>query len=106
MAQMGLGDMGLSTTVFKRKFRWTLKIESKCSGVIGPSFLKSASRPVLDIDETEINFLNAKAFIPGKGVWNTMEVTYLDANSQGVASLFQWLTSVYDFTDPGQLNMN
>jgi hypothetical protein len=118
---MGIGLLGDKNIVFKRKFRWTFQVQDICgSSSIPESFVKLAARPNLSIEETEINFLNAKTWIPGKGSWNTISVTYIDvANVQGTSlnasqgspdNLYKWLASVYDFrgqgagATPGQLN--
>lgn len=103
--QMGLGLLGTADNVFKRKFRWTMEFFGVC-GVnnIASSFVKAANRPSLTIEETEINYLNGKMWIPGKGTPDTTQVTYYDiASLQGgdvIASLFTWLATVYNFTDP------
>jgi hypothetical protein len=68
-------------------------------------YVKIASRPNLSIEETEVNFLNAKTWIPGKAAWETITVTYIDVATAEAAPLFRWLASVYDFTDPINLRM-
>jgi hypothetical protein len=106
--QMGLGKLGLPTTRFKRKFRWTFALDV-CGGKKVPEwFVKSGARPNLEIEEQEINFLNAKTWIPGKGTWQTINIVYYDviaAGEDAVSALLSWLASVYDFTNPEQLNM-
>lgn len=112
---MGLGPLGTGSLIFKRKFRWTMEITYCDSEVSGPKcvakeFVKLGSRPQIDIEETEINYLHGKMFIPGKATWQTMTVTYYDvAGSAGgginVQSIFGWIASVYDITDPTKLYM-
>lgn len=99
---MGLGRIGsVRTLVFKRKFRWTFRIEEVCGGRTVPEFyVKLASRPNITIDEQEINFLNGKTWIPGKGTWETITVTYYDVATADNKVLWDWLASVYDFTNP------
>ena len=104
--QMGLGKLGTSSSVFKRKFRWTMEFKNVCydTGLnIPASYVKSANRPSITIDETEINFLNGKMFIPGKGTPETTTLTYYDVASedaaQSIAPLFTWLATVYNFTN-------
>ena len=110
--QMGLGLLGQADNIFKRKFRWTMEFQGVCytDRKIAPSFVKAANRPSLTIEETEINFLNGKMWIPGKGTPDTTQVTYYDiASGQGgevVASLFTWLATVYNFTDPVGLSQS
>jgi len=109
---MGLGAIGTSSVIFKRKFRWTMKIVYCTGGVtktVAEEFVKIGSRPQIDIEETEINYLHGKMWIPGKATWQTMSVTYYDVAGKvaGVStnSLFGWLASVYDITDPTKLYM-
>jgi len=108
--QMGIGPLGGPDIVFKRKFRWLFSIQTNCTqtgngGRVPPSVVKLAARPNLTIEETEINFLNAKMWIPGKGAWETITVTYYDVGGMGPAmtALFGWLATVYDFTDSTNL---
>ena len=121
MAQaMGIGALGGPKLVYKRKFRWTMAITPNCqknNKQIPYYFVKLAARPNLSVEETEINFLNAKTWIPGKGSWETITVTFLDVAGQAPPAsdgspggmpndiLFNWLASVYNFSDPVQLQM-
>lgn len=102
---MGMGQLGGSGLIFKRKYRWTFKVDCSCGfGSIPEYFVKLASRPNLTIEEQEINYLHGKMWIPGKGSWETITVTYYDIAGpdavQGMTTLFSWLATVYDFTDP------
>ncbi len=97
---MGLGRLSDADLVFKRKYRWTLEIQGLCVGDIPPFYVKTAARPNLTIDETEINHLHGKTWIPGKGTWETIQVTYYDVqNNAALSTLWSWLASVYNFTD-------
>lgn len=103
--QMGIGRLGGSQLVFKRKFRWTLMIEDICGSKKVPEyFVKVASRPNLTVEETQIDYLNGRTWIPGKGAWETMEITYYDVHTNDNMPLFDWIATVYDFTDPVCLN--
>jgi hypothetical protein len=97
MEAMGIGKLGDSKIIIKRKFRWTLGIETPL-GKIPESYCKVASRPNLEIDETEINFLNATTWIPGKGKWQPLSVTYIDIAKDDLMPLYDWVTSLYDFS--------
>lgn len=92
---MGLGALGLAQTQFKRKFRWTLSIKPKCpkykTGTIGPNFVKVAARPNYDIEEQELNFLNAKTWIAGKLTWQSITATFIDANAIEIQGLYEWI---------------
>jgi len=120
---MGLGKLGAAGQVtdlrFKRKFRWTFQVNDICKGSsssissgtsssIGEHYVKLASRPNLTIDETEINFLNGKTWIPGKAAWETITVTYYDvstnSNTASTKALWRWLSTNYNFLDPACLS--
>lgn len=103
---MGIGKVGRSDMTFKRKFRFTFQIQGFCNNeqnVVPESFVTVASRPNLSIEETEINHLNAKTWIPGKASWDTITVTYNDVAHDEMRTLWNWLATVYDFTDPVML---
>jgi hypothetical protein len=103
---MGIGQLGFRNLIFKRKFRYTFELFDICmTDSVPRHYVKIASRPNLSIEETEVNFLNAKTWIPGKAAWETITVTYIDVATAEAAPLFRWLASVYDFTDPINLRM-
>jgi hypothetical protein len=54
MAQMGIGELGRPNVIIKRKFRFTVEFDTP-AGFVERHFVKLASRPHLEIDETEIN---------------------------------------------------
>ena len=105
---MGLGLIGGADVVFKRKYRWTFTIQPYCGSAIPSAFVKIAARPNFTVEDTEINYLHGKMWIPGKASWETMTVTYYDVGGSGtngggnalVNGLFSWLTTVYNFADP------
>jgi hypothetical protein len=101
---MGIGRLGFKNLVFKRKFRWTFELTEICGGkTLPPYYVKLASRPNFTVDDTEINYLNARTWIPGKVSWETITVTYLDVASADLFPLYDWLASVYNFADPVRL---
>lgn len=112
--KMGLGALGNGDVIFKRKFRWTFEIEYCCGEPNGrkvpASFVKMGNRPQIDFEEIEINYLNGKMFIPGKGTWQPLSVTYYDVagltSGSATTELLSWIASIYDFTDPDCLPMN
>lgn len=94
--RMGIGKLGDKGLAIKRKFRWTLGIVPYCTNgasqfSIGPNFVKVAARPNYDIEETELNFLNAKTWIAGKLSWQSITVTYIDAASADLQALYFWI---------------
>lgn len=102
---MGIGQLGAPNIIIKRKFRWTLEISTPC-GQIPKHYVKVAARPSLDVEETELNFLNATTWIPGKGKWQPITVTYIDVATQDMTGLYSWIATVYDFTDPVNLKQS
>ena len=105
---MGLGVIGGPNVLHKRKFRWTFSVAREGRKNVPASFVKLAARPNLTVEETEINFLNGKKFIPGKGTWETITVTYYDVSTGGTdnVGLWEWLADVYDFTDSVNLKQS
>lgn len=102
---MGINRLGDPSITFKRKFRWTFAVKPLCgTGDIDPWFVKVASRPNLSVDETEMNFLNEKMWIPGKVTYETMTVTYIDVSAKepSSANLYRWLGSVFQFWNPNR----
>lgn len=108
---MGMGMLAFPETVFKRKYRWTLALDTSC-GKIPESIVKVANRPQLDIDETEINYLHGKMWIPGKAAWQTTSVTFYDVTTKGgdgtadIGVLYSWLSTIYAFHDNVGLNQS
>jgi hypothetical protein len=79
---MGLGALGSSTCI-KRKFRWSLTGLDKDDNIVIPEiFVKVTKRPTLQIEETEINYLSKKTWIPGKAEWESMYVTIWDIDTE------------------------
>lgn len=105
---MGIGALGNSTGImFKRKFRWLFSVEDICSagGIsrVPESFVKSAARPNVTFEETEINFLHGKMYLPGKATFESITVTYYDVTNDQTSPLvplYSWIANVYDFLSP------
>ncbi len=113
MINMRIGQIGTGSVLHKRKFRWTVEVLKGFGNdavvLVPEDYVKLASRPNITIEETEIHHLNAKTYIPGKGTWETITVTYYDVAVQGGdgnTGLFTWLANVYDYTNPVTLKQN
>jgi len=106
LSDMGFGMLAGNDVVLKRKYRWMFSIYTDCAGQIPAQMVKLASRPNLTIEETEINFLHGKMWIPGKGSWETITVTFFDGGGAsiagGIKALYSWLATVYNFTGTGK----
>jgi len=96
MVAMGIGRLGAPNIIIKRKFRFTLQFTTPC-GPVPEHYVKLAARPQLDVEETELNFLNAVTWIPGKGRWQPLNVTYVDVASSEMQGLYNWVATVYEF---------
>lgn len=98
MSYMGIGNLGAPGIIIKRKFRFTFEINTPC-GYIPRHYVKIAAKPSLEVDETEINFLNDTTWVPGKARWQPINITYIDvANDPQVIGLYNWFNTIYDFT--------
>lgn len=105
--QMGLGSLANSNTYFKRKYRWSFSLETPC-GNVPENLVKISSRPQLTIEETTIDFMHGRMWIPGKGSWETMTVNYYDiaAGSEDISVLYSWLRTIYEFDEPIKLRQS
>lgn len=104
---MGIGNIGLSNNLFfKRKFRWTFfvyNIGGNANNAIPVDYVKVANRPNVSFEETEINYLHGKMYIPGKATFDAVTVTYYDISQRGgqtIEALYDWIGTVYDFLSP------
>ena len=107
--KMGLGELAKGNVVFKRKYRWTMKLVPHCGDQAIPEYyVKTANRPQITIEETEINFLHGKFWLPGKATWEAMTITYYDVSNTENANnaLFTWLATTYNFTDSEGLHQS
>lgn len=103
---MGIGQLGFSNTEFKRKFRFTFELFNICGSKKVPKhYVKLASRPNISIEEVQIDFLNARGWIPGKNSLEPINVTYYDVTADDAAPLYDWLSTLYNLTDPVNFTM-
>jgi hypothetical protein len=97
MAEMGIGQLGFNNMIFKRKFRFTVEIYPNKGQSIPKWYVKVAGRPNYTAEETEINFRNAKRWIPGKVSMETLSITYIDVAYMDTQPLYDWLSNIYNF---------
>ena len=105
---MGIGVLGQPDIDFKRKARFTFEIIGFCNNeknVVPEHFVKASARPSWSTEPIELNHLNGKTWLSGKVTLNTITVTYYDATSAQMGPLYNWLATIYDFTDPVGLRM-
>lgn len=104
---MGIGVVGRPDIAFKRVFRYTFKIQGFCrneANKVPEYFVMTSARPSLTIEETQIDHLNARTWIPGKASWEPITVTYMDTAHEEMRSLYNWMATIYNFSDPVNLN--
>ena len=71
----------------KTKNRFTMYIE----GV--PAYLiRTANRPTVTFEEIELDHINVKRYVKGKGTWETLEVTLYDPIvPSGAQAVMEWV---------------
>lgn len=76
----------------KRKFRWILEIDG-----IDSFTATTMARPKKTFAPIEINFINQKRYLAGKGEWQTIAVTLNDPIAPSAAQkVMSWLRLVHD----------
>lgn len=76
----------------KRKFRWILQIDG-----VDAFTLKTAARPQVTFDETVIDYINTKRYVPGKMAPNPIQITTHDPISPSAAQkVMDWVRLVYE----------
>ena len=56
---------------------------------------KKEEEPAEPVEETELNFLASKTWVPGKHRWEPLDITILDCTSETSPELYKWLAEVY-----------
>lgn len=89
-----IGVAGMLPNKFepKRKFRWVFAIEG-----IDSFLMKTASRPSITIEETEIPFMNSTRYIAGKSKFETISVTLHDPIApSGAQQVMEWVRTHFE----------
>lgn len=86
----------MDTVVFKRKFRWTLEATFPNGTKLNPTFVKVNSRPTINIEEKEINFLSDKTWVPGKHEWQSIIFTVYDVDHTEIDTLYKYISTLFD----------
>ena len=58
-----------------------------------PSYLiKTANRPSITFEEVELNHINVKRYVKGKGAWEPIEITLFDpVVPSGAQAVMEWV---------------
>ena len=71
----------------KLKNRFVMSIDG-----IPAYLIKTAARPSITFEEVELNHMNVKRFVKGKGTWDTIEITMYDPVVPSAAqSAMEWI---------------
>ena len=76
----------------KRKFRWVFAIEG-----IDSFLMKTAARPSITTEETEVPFINHTRYIAGKTKFETLAVTLHDPIApSGAQQVMEWVRTHFE----------
>ena len=79
----------------KRINRWY--IEFPADVTVAEWAVQAASRPKLKINETEIRFMNTSSFVLGHGVWESIQVTFIDCIGPSTGqALMDWVRQSFE----------
>ena len=71
----------------KLKNRFVMSIDG-----IPAYLIKTAARPSITFEEVELNHMNVKRFVKGKGTWETIEITMYDPVVPSAAqAVMEWI---------------
>ena len=71
----------------KTKNRFVMYIDG-----IPSYFVKTANRPNITFEEIELNHINVKRYLKGKGTWETLEITLYDPIvPSGAQAVMEWV---------------
>ncbi len=76
----------------KRKFRWTMEIDG-----IDAFTLKTGARPQMTFEETVIDYINTKRYVPGKMAYSPLAITLQDPIAPSAAQkVMVWVRAAYE----------
>lgn len=96
---MGIGRLGAPNVILTRQFRFEMSIITPGGGVVPPSFVRTSGLPNISIEPYELNYLNEKTWVSGKPAWEPITATYINAAVPDLFPLFNWVSSIYNFTN-------
>ena len=76
----------------KRKNRWVFAIEG-----IDAFLMKSAARPTVQIQETELKYINSTRYMAGRSTFGDLSVTIYDPIApSGAQQVMEWIRTHYE----------
>jgi hypothetical protein len=96
---MGIGYLGNNAITFKRKFRWRIKIYNTQGATVisndgNSAMCRLSARPSFSFDEQEVNHVTEKVFLPGRPMWEPIEITVYDIGTEDY--IYTWLQEFYE----------
>ena len=84
---LGTDEIFFKTFEPKTKNRFIMYIDG-----IPSYFVKTANRPQITFEEIELNHINVKRYVKGKGTWEPLEITLYDPIvPSGAQSVMEWV---------------
>lgn len=84
---LGTDEIFFKTFEPKTKNRFIMYIDG-----IESYFVKTANRPQITFEEIELNHINVKRYLKGKGTWEPLEITLYDPIvPSGAQSVNEWI---------------
>lgn len=77
--------------------RWRWLVEYDLGDTTVTDCVKVAARPNITIEETEINYLSAKTWVPTKGTWEAITITHFDQTDETMKPLWDYMAKVYSY---------
>ena len=84
---LGTDEIFFKTFEPKTKNRFIMYIDG-----IESYFVKTANRPQITFEEIELNHINVKRYLKGKGTWEPLEITLYDPIvPSGAQAVMEWV---------------
>ena len=89
---LGTDEIFFKTFEPKTKNRFIMYIDG-----IESYFVKTANRPQITFEEIELNHINVKRYLKGKGTWEPLEITLYDPIvPSGAQSVMEWIRTSHE----------
>lgn len=74
----------------KRQNRWVVEFPADLE--FAEWMVQTASRPTVNINETEIPFMNVSTYVAGRSTWDTLGITFIDPiGPSATQKVIQWV---------------
>jgi hypothetical protein len=99
---MAMGNLASGSTIFKRKFRWMLRIQGMSGDTMAVLPPLRGARPDLEFKDIEVPHMIEDVFIPGKPTWKPINLVLYDICIKGAHKhpIWEWILMIYDPSSP------